>query len=342
MQSIADLDALLADDSIEEIWINSPERVFIARDGLPSALESALQPDAISLWIERLLMFSQRRLDLSHPFVDATLRDGSRLHVTIPDVTQQHWAINIRKFMRRLNTLDDLVARRVLDRPTAVLLEAAAINGYNIIVAGGTGAGKTTMLNCLLDAIPDGERIITCEEVFELSVRQLDHVAMQTRAATLEGIGQVTVRELVRQSLRMRPQRLVVGEVREAESLDLLLALNSGQPGMATIHSNSAREAILKLCTLPLLAGENVRSDFVVPTVAASIDLIVHVNRDHNGVRRLQEVVALTGRLADGQPEYTTLIKFDGKRWAVQSDALPKQDVRGRRIDAVALWQAVA
>ncbi|MEN9711279.1 MAG: hypothetical protein RL441_1271 [Actinomycetota bacterium] len=341
MQSIADLDALLADDSIEEIWINSPERVFIARDGRPSALESALQPDAISLWIERLLMFSQRRLDLSHPFVDATLRDGSRLHVTIPDVTQQHWAINIRKFMRRLNTLDDLVARRVLDRPTAVLLEAAAINGYNIIVAGGTGAGKTTMLNCLLDAIPDDERIITCEEVFELSVRQHDHVAMQTRAATLEGIGQVTVRELVRQSLRMRPQRLVVGEVREAESLDLLLALNSGQPGMATIHANSAREAILKLCTLPLLAGENVRSDFVVPTVAASIDLIVHVSRDHNGVRRLQEVVALTGRLADGQPEYTTLIKFDGKRWAVHSDVLPKQDVRGRRIDAVALWRAV-
>lgn len=342
MQSIADLDALLADESIEEIWINSPDRVFIARDGRPSSLESALAPDAISLWIERLLMFSQRRLDLSHPFVDATLRDGSRLHVTIPDVTQQHWAINIRKFMRRLNTLDDLVARRVLDRPTAVLLEAAAINGYNIIVAGGTGAGKTTMLNCLLDSIPDDERIITCEEVFELSIRQPDHVAMQTRAATLEGVGQVTVRELVRQSLRMRPQRLVVGEVREAESLDLLLALNSGQPGMATIHANSAREAILKLCTLPLLAGENVRSDFVVPTVAASIDLIVHVNRDHHGVRRLQEVVALTGRLQEGQPESTTLIKFDGQRWDVRSTLLPKQDVRGRRIDAVGLWQAVA
>lgn len=342
MQSIADLDALLADETIEEIWINSPDRVFVARNGQPTSLDSQLPPESIALWIERLLMFSQRRLDLSHPFVDATLEDGSRLHVTIPDVTQRHWAINIRKFMRRLNSLDDLVARKVLDRPTAVLLEAAAINGYNIVVAGGTGAGKTTMLNCLLDAVPDEERIITCEEVFELSVRQRDHVAMQTRVANLEGSGEVTVRELVRQSLRMRPQRLVVGEVREAESLDLLLALNSGQPGMATVHANSAREAILKLCTLPLLAGENVSADFVVPTVAASIDLIVHVNRDHRGFRRLQEVAALTGLLLNGQPELVSLIKFDGRRWVINSTELPKQDIRGRRIDAVALWQAVA
>ena len=174
---------------------------------------------------------------------------------------------------------------------SAVLLEATAVNGYNIVVAGGTGAGKTTMLNCLLAAVPDDERIITCEEVFELTVRHADHVGMQTRAPSLEGSGQVTVRELVRQSLRMRPQRLVVGEVREAESLDLLLALNSGQPGMATIHANSASEAILKLCTLPLLAGENVSADFVVPTVASSIDVIVQVNRDHLGVRRVQEEI---------------------------------------------------
>lgn len=342
MNSIADLDALLRDETIEEIWINQPDRVFIARNGQASALESTLDADSISLWIERLLMYSQRRLDLSNPFVDATLDDGSRLHVTIPDVTREHWAVNIRKFIRRLDSLDDLIARRVLDRATAVLLEASAINGYNIVVAGGTGAGKTTMLNCLLAAVPDDERIITCEEVFELTIRHIDHVAMQTRGPNLEGGGQVTVRELVRQSLRMRPQRLVVGEVREAESLDLLLALNSGQPGMATIHANSASEAILKLCTLPLLAGENVSADFVVPTVASSIDVIVQVSRDHLGVRRVQEVIALTGEVRDRRPEFVSLIKFDAGRWQVRSRDLPKQQVRSRRIDTLAVWSAVA
>ena len=342
MNSIADLDALLRDQTIEEIWINQPDRVFIARNGQASALESTLDADSISLWIERLLMYSQRRLDLSNPFVDATLDDGSRLHVTIPDVTREHWAVNIRKFIRRLDSLDDLIARRVLDRATAVLLEASAINGYNIVVAGGTGAGKTTMLNCLLAAVPDDKRIITCEEVFELTIRHIDHVAMQTRGPNLEGGGQVTVRELVRQSLRMRPQRLVVGEVREAESLDLLLALNSGQPGMATIHANSASEAILKLCTLPLLAGENVSADFVVPTVASSIDVIVQVSRDHLGVRRVQEVIALTGEVRDRRPEFVSLIKFDAGRWQVRSRDLPKQQVRSRRIDTLAVWSAVA
>ena len=342
LSSISDLDSLLRDETIEEIWINTPERVFVARNGQATALQSSLDADSISLWVERLLMYSQRRLDLSSPFVDATLADGSRLHVTIPDVTREHWAINIRKFIRRLDSLDDLILRKVLDRATAVLLEATAVNGYNIVVAGGTGAGKTTMLNCLLAAVPDDERIITCEEVFELTVRHTDHVGMQTRGPSLEGSGQVTVRELVRQSLRMRPQRLVVGEVREAESLDLLLALNSGQPGMATIHANSASEAILKLCTLPLLAGENVSADFVVPTVASSIDVIVQVNRDHLGVRRVQEVIGLTGEVSDRRPEFVSLVRFDAGRWKVLSRDLPKQQVRGRRIDAIALWTAVA
>lgn len=342
MHTIADLDRLLEDHTVEEIWINAPDRVFVARQGKPLEVEAQLTSDLIALWIERLLMYSQRRLDLSHPFVDATLEDGSRLHVTIPDVTREHWAINIRKFIRRLNSLDDLLRRGVLDEATAILLEGAAINGYNIVVSGGTGTGKTTMLNCLLAAVPEHERIITCEEVFELSVRHRDHVAMQTRAASLEGHGQITVRELVRQSLRMRPQRLVVGEVREAESLDLLLALNSGQPGMATIHANSAREAVLKLCTLPLLAGENVSTHFVVPTVASSVDLIVQVTRDHQGNRRLQEVAALTGEVHNQQPVVLPLIRYERGSWNVTGNALPKQDVRGSQIDVMGLWAAVA
>jgi len=342
MSGIAQLDALLCDDSIEEIWINSPHCIFIAREGRSQLTDFTCNSAEVSLWIERLLMHSHRRLDLSSPFVDATLTDGSRLHVAIPDVVRDHWAINIRKFIKRLNSLSDLVEREVLSQPMSILIGAAVVSGFNIVVAGGTGTGKTTFLNCLLDAVPATERIITCEEVFELDVRHIDHVAMQTRAPNLEGMGQVTVRELVRQSLRMRPSRLVVGEVREAESLDLLLALNSGQPGMATLHANSAQEAILKLCTLPLLAGENVTSDFVVPTVAAAVDLVVHVMRDEYGVRRVHEIAAVTGRVVAHQPEIVPLVRWDGGQWRILNSKLPKPDRRHHSVDAAALWEAMA
>ena len=336
------LDELLADPSVEELWINSPKSVFIAREGLSERVPAQLTHDEIALWVERLLLHSNRRLDLSTPFVDATLADGSRLHVAIPDVTKSDWAVNIRKFIRRLNSLEALVGRQVLDERTALLLEACAISGFNIVVAGGTGAGKTTLLNCLLAATAAEERIITCEEVFELDIRHADHVALQTRPASLEGSGAISVRELVRQSLRMRPTRLVVGEVREAESLDLLLALNSGQPGMATVHANSAAEAVLKLSTLPLLAGENVTSDFVTPTVASCIDLVVQVSRDHRGTRRVVEVAGLTGRVVGGRPELRTLVRYAGGGWRVEAVDLPKADLRHGRVDARGIWQSVS
>lgn len=336
------LDELLQDPSVEEIWINSPSRVFVARDGMSKRVSGTLTHADVALWVERLLMHSNRRLDVSSPFVDATLADGSRLHVAIPDVAKDDWAVNVRKFIRRINSLEALVDRRVLDVPTATLLEACVISGYNVVVAGGTGTGKTTMLNCLLASIPAEERIITCEEVFELDVQHVDHVGLQTRPASIEGTGAVSVRELVRQSLRMRPTRLVVGEVREAESLDLLLALNSGQPGMATIHANSASEAVLKLSTLPLLAGKNVTSDFVTPTVASCIDLIVQVSRDHLGKRRLLEVAALTGTVVRNQPELRTLVRFREGRWRIECGELPKAALRGNRVDAQAIWQAVS
>src|SRR4028118_1364497 len=149
-----------------------------------------------------------------------------------------------------------------------------------------------TLLNCLLAAVPARERVITCEEVFELRVPLPDVVAMQTRQPNLEGAGEIPLRRLVKEALRMRPSRIVVGEVRQEESLDLLIALNSGLPGMCSIHANSAREAVTKLCTLPLLAGENVSHAFVVPTVAASIDLVVHIGLEPGGSRRVREIVA--------------------------------------------------
>lgn len=285
------------DPRIEEIWINAPDRVFVARGGVPELTTTILTGEEVRDLVERMLRSSGRRVDLSSPFVDAMLPDGSRLHVVIPDITREHWTVNIRKFVVRASHLDDLVRLGTLTRPAATFLEAAVVAGLNILVAGGTQAGKTTMLNCLAAAIPSRERVVTCEEVFELKIPLRDVAGMQCRQPSLEGTGEIPLRRLVTEALRMRPSRIIVGEVRQAESLDLLIALNSGLPGMCTIHANSAREAITKMCTLPLLAGENVSPRFVVPTVASSVDIVVHIALDPDGVRRVREVVAIPGRV---------------------------------------------
>jgi pilus assembly protein CpaF len=336
------LDDLLADPTIEEIWINSPNHVFIARLGISERLDLRFSKDEISLWVEQLLKHSQRRLDRSSPFVDATMADGSRLHVAIPDVVQEHWAINVRKFIHRMNTLQSLVAGGVLSKEMSVLLEAAVVSGYNIIVSGGTGAGKTTLLNSLLGAIPPQLRVITCEEVRELMVGNVDHVALQTKPANLEGAGEVTVRELIRQSLRMRPERLIVGEVRGGEAFDLLLAFNSGQPGFATLHANSATEAVQKLQALPLLAGRNVTREFVAPAVASAVDLIVQVQRDHLGKRKVVEILALTGSYTNDVIETRSLVEYRNGNWLIKSASLPKSEVRSGAVDAAAIWRGIA
>ena len=253
--------------------------------------------DEVRDLVERMLRSSGRRVDLSSPFVDATLPDGSRLHVVIPDITRDHWHLNVRKFVVRADHLDDLVRLGTLTRSAATFLEAAVVSGLNILVAGGTQAGKTTLLGCLAAAIPARERVVTCEEVFELKIPLRDVAGMQCRQPSLEGTGAVPLRRLVTEALRMRPSRIIVGEVRQAESLDLLIALNSGLPGMCTLHANSAREAITKMCTLPLLAGENVSPRFVVPTVASSVDLVVHIALEGDGTRRVREIVAVPGRV---------------------------------------------
>ena len=231
--------------------------------GLRRAARSARadQPRAdrsqVTELVERMLKSSGRRIDLSQPFVDAMLPEGHRLHVVLEGISRGFTAVNIRKFVLEAARLAELVELGSLTAPAAAFLEASVRAGLNVLVAGGTQAGKTTMLNCLAAAIPGGERVITAEEVFELKFPHPDWVPMQTRQAGLEGTGEVRLRDLVKESLRMRPSRVIVGEVRAEECLDLLLALNSGLPGMCTIHANSAREALVKMCTLPLLAGEN-------------------------------------------------------------------------------------
>src|SRR6478609_8895474 len=287
------LQRFLDDPAVEEIWINQPGRVFIARGGRSELTTIVLSADDVRDLVERMLKPSGRRLDLSSPFVDAV----------IPDITREHLSLNIRKFVVAANGLEDLVALGTISAHAARFLEAAVTAGLNIIVAGGTQAGKTTLLNTLINSIPARERVITCEEVFELRPNLPDVVAMQTRQPNLEGNGEIRLRRLVKEALRMRPSRMIVGEVRQEESLDLLIALNSGLPGMCSVHANSAREAVIKLCTLPLLAGENVTASFVVPTVAACIDLVVQIGVEPDGSRRIREIVALPGRVEGGVVE---------------------------------------
>jgi pilus assembly protein CpaF len=299
------LQQYLDDPEVEEIWINAPDQVFVARRGEAELTPTMLTVAQVRDLVEQMLKASGRRLDLSSPFVDAALPGGERLHVAIPDVTRRDWAVNIRKYVVRASNLNDLVALRSLTPAAARFLAASVAAGLNILVSGPTQAGKTTMLNALGGSIPPRERVITCEEVFELRIEHRDLVALQCRQPNLEGTGEITLRRLVKEALRMRPRRIVIGEVREAESLDMLIALNAGVPGMCTVHANSAREALTKICTLPLLAGENVTAAFVVPTVASAIDLVVHLDVDADGRRRTREILAVPGRVENGVVEVT-------------------------------------
>lgn len=313
----------LDDSSVEEIWINSPTEIFVARAGESELTGLSLSEEQIRALVERMLKTSGRRLDLSTPFVDSSLPDGSRLHVAIPDVTRKYWSINIRKFIARATRLTDLVKLGSLSADAAKFLDAAVASGLNVLVSGATQSGKTTMLNCLAASIGMRERVITCEEIFELKIPLRDVVNMQCRQPNLEGQGEIPLRRLVKEALRMRPDRLIIGEVREAESLDMLIALNSGLPGLCTIHANSARDAITKMCTLPLLAGENISSSFVVPTVASCFDLVVHCTRDPHGKRQVREIVAIGNRVENGVIETSTLFTREGNRLVCTASEVP-------------------
>jgi pilus assembly protein CpaF len=306
---------LIHDSTVEEIWINSPERIFVARAGKSHLTNLVLSAEAVRELVDRTLLWSGRRLDISQPFVDARLPDGSRLHVVIPEITAEHWAVNIRKHLLHDISLQQLAERGVMTSEIAAQLIGAVRAGLNIVVSGGTQAGKTTLLNALTSEVPLTQRVITIEEVFELHPNIPDLVQMQTRGPNLQGEGEIPLRKLIKEALRMRPSRIVVGEVREAEALDLLIALNSGLPGMGTIHANSARDAITKLQTLPLLAGENISHKFIAPTVASAIDLVIQVSLDPDGKRRVVEISKVTGRYENDRAEIENIWLWDGQRY---------------------------
>jgi pilus assembly protein CpaF len=305
------LQKYLDDPEVEEIWLNGPHAVYVSRSGVSELTTTVFTEAQVDDLIERMLRTTGRRVDLSSPFVDASLPDGSRLHVVLPDITRRYPAVNIRKFVTRPHGLDALVAAGSLTPAAAHFLHAAVTCGANIMISGATQAGKTTMLAALTGSIPSRERVITCEEVFELSVRARDWVALQCRQPSLEGTGEVTLRTLVKEALRMRPSRIIVGEVREAEAFDMLIGMNSGLPAMSSIHANSARSAVTKLCTLPLLASSNVDAGFVVPTVAGCVDIIVHLRMNAQGHRTVEEIAAVPGGVEGDVVELETLFTRD-------------------------------
>jgi pilus assembly protein CpaF len=320
------LQPLLDDPGIEEIWINAPTEIYVARNGESELTSLSLTDQQVRDLVERMLKSSGRRLDISSPFVDAALPDGSRLHVVIPDVTRRHWAVNIRKFVVKATRLDHLVDLGTLTPQSGRFLGAAVASGLNILVSGATQAGKTTLLNCLAASIGSRERVVTVEEIFELQFPLRDVVGLQCRQPNLEGEGEIPLRRLVKEALRMRPDRLVVGEVREAESLDMLIALNSGLPGMCTVHANSAHDAVTKMCTLPLLAGDNISSAFVVPTVASCIDLVVHCSRLANGRRQVTEILSLGRRVENGIIESSMIFSLVGGLLEPTANTMPAEE----------------
>lgn len=308
------LQNLLDDSSVEEIWINEPERIFVARNGKSELTSIILSDVEVRGLVERMLASSGRRVDLSNPFVDATLPDGSRMHVAIPDITRKYWSVNIRKFIMESKSLDGLVSVGTLSDQAAAFLQACVVAGLNVVVAGATQAGKTTLMNAMLNSAPSSERVITCEEVFELQLTSPDWVALQTRQASLEGAGEIPLRRLIKEALRMRPSRLVIGEVRQEEALDLLVAMNAGMPSMCSLHANGSREAISKLCLLPMLAGSNVSAEFVVPTVASVVDIVVHIALRPDGIRKVQQITSVTGRVEGNSIETGDIFSFQNGR----------------------------
>lgn len=302
------INQLIEDEQVEEIWINAPGRIFLAKNGVSELTSIILNDSEMTVLVEQLLRNTGRRLDISHPFVDATLPDGSRLHAVIPDITKKWPAINIRKFGKQAPTLEDLFDREMFDKLTKDLLKDIVTSSKNILVSGTTGAGKTTFISALLNSLPANTRVITCEEVFELKLNSSDWVGLQTRETNLENKGEVSLRRLIREALRMRPERLILGEVRQAEALELLIALNSGMSGMATIHANSAPEAVNKLTLLPLLGGPNIQSEFVRKTVGQVIDFVVHIQRNIEGKRQVAEIIEVKNNL-----ELNSIYKLDNE-----------------------------
>jgi pilus assembly protein CpaF len=291
------LEPLLADEAVTEIMVNGPDTIFVERLGrIEQAPTRFVSVDQLLQTIDRIVSTVNRRVDESSPMVDARLHTGERVNVILPPLALNGPVVTIRKFPRSF-TMEELVARDTLSAQTADLLAACVRAKLNVVVSGGTGSGKTTLLNALSAVIPEGERIITIEDAAELSLQQPHVISLESRPANVEGRGQVTIRDLVRNSLRMRPDRIVVGEVRGGETMDMLSAMNTGHEGsLTTVHANSPDDALSRLETLASMSDLEIPFQAVQEQVNNAVDVVVQLDRGPDGSRRISSVEVLESR----------------------------------------------
>jgi pilus assembly protein CpaF len=290
------LETLLADPAVEEVMVNGPARVYVERRGMLEETDVAFEnEEELRNAIERILAPLGRRVDELSPMVDARLADGSRVNVVIPPLAIDGPALSIRRFGASRPDPDELVALGTLTGEQRQLLERAVAARRSLLISGGTGSGKTTLLNALSSFVGSEERVVTIEDAAELRLQQDHVVRLESRPAGIEGRGQVTIRDLLRNALRMRPDRIVIGEVRGVEALDLLTALNTGHEGaLSTIHANSPADALRRLETLVLMAGVGLPHAAVAEQVRRGIDLVVHLQRESDGSRRVTEIAEVS------------------------------------------------
>ena len=297
MLGLGPLEPFLKDPTVNDILVNSYRQIYVERAGKLVLTESRFKDNShLKKIIDRIVSRVGRRVDESSPMVDARLPDGSRVNAIIPPLAIDGPALSIRKFAKEKLTIDDLIRFRAMTRDIADMLRGTVLARLNILISGGTGTGKTTMLNCLSGFIPHDERIVTVEDAAELQLKQDHVVRLESRPPNIEGRGEVTQRDLVRNCLRMRPDRIIVGEVRGAEALDMLQAMNTGHDGsLATIHANTARDALMRLETLVAMAGLTISPLSLKRYIASAVDVIIQISRFSDGSRKLVSFQELTG-----------------------------------------------
>ncbi len=295
------LEPLFADPSISDILVNGPQEVYVERRGVLELTDVQFRDDDhVIQVIRRIVERINRRVDDSSPMVDARLPDGSRVNAIIPPLSLRGPAISIRRFGNKARTLEDLIRLHMLTPEIANYLRAAVKSRLNVVISGGTGSGKTTLLNALSHSIPDTERIVTIEDSAELKLQQRHVLPLEARPANIEGKGAVTVRDLVRNALRMRPDRIVIGECRGSEAFDMLQAMNTGHNGsLTTLHANTPRDVLTRLETMVLMAGYDLPVRVVRQQIASAVNVIVQTNRLIGGLRRVTSVTEITGMEQD-------------------------------------------
>jgi pilus assembly protein CpaF len=295
------LETLLNDDTITEVLVNGPEHVFVERSGKLEECDVKFRDnDDVMRVVERIVAPLGRRVDESSPMVDARLPDGSRVNVIIPPLSLVGPTISIRKFPKHALSPDELIKKGAFTPGIGEFLKACVTAKLNVVVSGGTGTGKTTVLNALSSYIPEGDRIVTIEDAAELRLQQRHVVRLESRPANVEGKGQITIRQLVINALRMRPDRIVVGEVRGGEALDMLQAMNTGHDGsLTTVHSNNARDTLRRVETMVLMAGMDLPLKAIREQVASAFDLIVHLLRLADGTRKIVQISEVQGMEGD-------------------------------------------